>query len=315
MGVNLRDLFPQHPVDPAWYAGRRIAVDGHNVAFRYLTSLRGRDGHVLRNAEGTATGHLIGFTNLVRFLRERGAEPVVVWDGTVHPRKRATVEERIQRRLEAALQAEEALAAGDREAHHKFLRATTMLDRSMIEDASGLLRALGVAVVQADHDAERYAAGLCLAGHADAVATEDYDALVAGAPCVLRKAGGEASFVHHLTDTPLSPRQLRQVAILCGTDWNPGVNGFGAKTALKALKRYPDLGLLVQEAESGTPGRWHDLVRASGLTLQEFRELEAFIGEVPRPAMPAPPRPDPKAATDLADRWGLGRSRVIACFT
>ncbi|MCA1810779.1 MAG: hypothetical protein LC623_02070 [Halobacteriales archaeon] len=84
MGVNLRDLFPQHPVPEGWYAGKRIAVDGHNVAFRYLTSFRGRDGDLLRSRDGRAIGHLVGYVNLVRHLRERGAEPIVVWDGQVH---------------------------------------------------------------------------------------------------------------------------------------------------------------------------------------------------------------------------------------
>src|SRR5688500_18393747 len=108
MGVNLRDLFPAHEVPDGWYEGKRIAVDGHNVAFRYLASYRSPDGDVLRNPEGRPIGHLIGYLNLVRHLRERGAEPIVVWDGDVHPRKRATVEERITRRVEAALNAEEA---------------------------------------------------------------------------------------------------------------------------------------------------------------------------------------------------------------
>ena len=71
MGVNLRDLFPQHPLPPGWLDGKRVAVDGHNVAYRYLTSFRGRDGDLLRAPDGRAIGHLIGYANLVRHLRER----------------------------------------------------------------------------------------------------------------------------------------------------------------------------------------------------------------------------------------------------
>lgn len=317
MGVNLRDLFPQHPVPEGWYAGKRIAVDGHNVAFRYLTSFRGRDGGPLRAPDGRAIGHLLGYTNLVRHLRERGAEPIVVWDGQVHPRKRATVEGRIQRRLEAALDAQAALAAGDHEAHQRLLRATTYLDARMIEDCSRLLRTLGVAVVRADHDGERYASALCHAGHADAVATEDYDALVAGAPAVLRKAGSPQPFLHRLADLGahgLSPAQLRHVAILCGTDWNDGVKGFGAKTALKALREQPDLRELIAQAHAGGSGRYHRLVREAGLTLEAFDELDAFIAQMPRPQAPRAPPPDPGLAAAAAQEMGLPRERVLACF-
>jgi len=319
MGVNLRDIFPQHPVPQGWYHGKRIAVDGHNVAFRYLTSLRGRDGDVLRDAAtGRATGHLIGFTNLVRHLRLRGAEPVVVWDGQVHPRKWATVEERIARRLEAQLNAQEAFAAGDVLSAHKYLRATTQLDRTMIEDCSRLLEALGVAVVRADHDGERYAAALCHAGHAQAVATEDYDALVAGAPYVLRRAGSTQSFLHQLSDLVhhnLTAEQLRHIAILCGTDWHPGVKGFGAKTALKALAQYPDLRKLIQEACAGQGDtRHHQLLRTAGMTLAEFEEIDRFIADLPTPPPPQAPKPDPGRAVELADHMSLGRARVIGCF-
>lgn len=319
LGVNLRDLFPQHPVPEGWYHGKRIAVDGHNVAFRYLTSYRGRDGDVLRNREGRVIAHLIGYLNLVRHFRERGAEPIVVWDGPVHPRKLATVEERSARRMEAALNAEEALAAGDQAAHQKYLRATTTIDGRMIEDCSRLLEALGVAVVRADHDAERHAAALCHAGFAHAVATEDYDALVAGAPTVLRKAGSQEPFLHHLGDLGLhglSLEQLRAVAILCGTDWHPGVKGFGAKTAARMLQAQPDLRVVLREAEAGVATtRHHRLLQEAGFTVAAYEELDGFIAALPRPqAPPRAPKPDPGMAAAVAQEMGLEVPRVLACF-
>jgi flap endonuclease-1 len=260
---------------------------------------------------------MLGYLNLVRHLRERGAEPIVVWDGRVHPRKWATVEGRIQRRLEAALDAEAALAAGYGEAHKKFLRMTTYLDAKMIEDCSRLLEALGVAVARADHDGERYATALCHGGHADAVATEDFDALVAGAPAVLRKAGSQQPFLHRLSDLEghgLSRVQLRHIAILCGTDWNDGVKGFGAKTALKALKGQPDMRQLIVEANAGGAGRYHKMLREAGMTLAVFDELDAFIAWMPTPAAPRAPQPDPGMAVAVAEEMGVARDRVLACF-
>ena len=318
MGVNLRDLFARHPVPDGWYAHKRIAVDGHNVAFRYLTSIRGKDGGPLRNADGRVTSHLYGFLGLVKTLRMAGAEPVIVWDGDIHPLKRATVQGRIDRRLEAALNAEEALAAGDHDAHRRYMRATTYLDAAMIEDCSRILAPLGVATVRAPHDGERYAAALCLAGHADAVATEDYDALVAGAPLVLRKAGSVDPFLHQLSDLAghgLTATQLRHVAILCGTDWHPGINGFGAKTALKALKDHPDLRELVAQAHAGHgDSRYHTMVRDGSMSLEEFDRLDAYVADIPVAPAPVRGRPDPQEAASEAKRLGIGEARVMGCF-
>ncbi|MHB1260812.1 MAG: hypothetical protein ACYC2H_03765 [Thermoplasmatota archaeon] len=383
MGVNLRDLFPQHPVPAGWFEGKRIAVDGHNVAFRYLASFRGRDGDILRAPDGRAIGHLIGYVNLVRHLRERGAEPIVVWDGAVHPRKRDTVDERnVDRRrasdnrltveaeleranrlgakeygrvLRAELEADvallEALLPTDasvrdelddkrRElARAAFLpddqygavrivrledeavlvrRKVTQLDERMIADATRLLESLGVAVVRAPHDGERYAAALCLAGHADVVATEDFDALVAGAPVVLRKAGSLECFLHHLTDLEghaLTREQLRHIAILSGTDFHPGVKGFGAKTAAKMLRQTPDLRGLIAEAERGEgTTRYHKLLQEARLTLTEFDAVDAFLADLPTAAAPERRRPDPASAVGLAAEMGVQRERVLACF-
>lgn len=318
MGVNLRDLFEPRPVPDGWLDGKRVAVDGNNVAFRYVAAYRGPDGDVLRSPDGRAIGHLVGYVNLVRHLRERGAEPIVVWDGATHPRKRATVEQRITARVEAALDAEEALAAGDQAAYLKHLRASTYIDAGMVRDATRLLESLGVAVVRAPHDGERYAAALCHAGHADAVATEDYDALVAGAPVVLRKAGSLDAFLHRLSDLDghgLTRAQLRHVAILCGTDFHPGVKGFGAKTAVKMLREHPDLrALLVDAAEGRGETRYHRLLREAGLGLAEFDELDAFLGDLPVAEPPRAHRPDPARAAGLAGEMGMARQRVMACF-
>ncbi len=368
---------------PDWYAGKRIAVDGNNLAFRYLSAMRGPDGGPLRNKDGRAIGHLLGYVNLVRHLRERGAEPIVVWDGEVHEKKRATVDERNRQRrnadfeattlsgelqkagvlgpaafgalhradLHAQLSLLEGLAASDLDAADDLTRVkeavaraarltdaqlgaartvqledevlqakrrVTRLEPGMVRDCTQVLQALGVAVHEAPHDGERYAAALCRHGQADAVATEDFDALVAGAPAVLRKAGSQQAFLHRLADLDahgLGAQQLRWVAILCGTDWHPGVKGFGAKTAVKALKEFPDLRELVRQANAGSgSGRWHGLVAAAGLTLADFDEMDAFIADLPEPALarPAPPRPD--VAMELAGRLGLDSRRVLACY-
>src|SRR5205085_6092724 len=164
-------------------------------------------------------------------------------------------------------------------------RRVTRLEPTMIEDCSRMLEALGVTVLRAPHDGERYAAALCRDGHADAVATEDFDALVAGAPAVLRKAGSSDCFLHKLSDLEsqaITPEQLRHIAILCGTDFHPGVKGFGAKTAAKMLRSHPDLRVLIAEAEKGQgDSRYHVLLRAAGLTLAEFDEVDAFLADLP----------------------------------
>lgn len=317
LGVNLRDLFPPRPVPEGWYAGKRVAVDGHNTTFRYLTSIRGRDGDVLRNGDGRVTGHLYGLMGLVRHMRQHGAEPLFVWDGDVHPRKAATVQERIRRREEAKRLAAEARERGDMATYARLARGTVHLDGQMIEDASRLLEAVGVAVLRADHDGERYAAALVHAGHADTVASEDFDALVAGAPQLLRKAGGQAPFLLELAALEahgLDRRALRHVAILCGTDWHPGVKGFGAKTAARFVRDH-DIEKVWSEARGGSERtRYHKLLAKGGMDWETFQDLDAFVADLPTPEAPRTTRPCPEMASALSEEMGIGSERALACF-
>ncbi len=319
MGVNLRDLFPQHPVPSDWYQGKTIAIDGHNTAFRYLTSIRARDGDVLRSKEtDRVISHILGFTGLVRGLRSQGAEPIVIWDGDIHPRKQATVDARIAKRQEAMVAAEAALAAGDHATYARLARQTTYLDAEMISDCSRVLETAGVAVVRAPHDGERYAAAMCHAGIADAVATEDFDALVAGAPTVLRKAGSPAPWLHQITDLDahgITVDQLRQLAIVCGTDWHPGVKGMGPKTTLKAFATHPDLAVAFEEAAAGDAStRLHKAIAKSDLTADEFRALDDYIAHLPEPDPVIKAKPCPEMATAVAEEVGVDPARVVGCF-
>jgi flap endonuclease-1 len=83
-------------------------------------------------------------------------------------------------------------------------------------------------------------------GAVDYVGSEDYDSLLFGAPFTLRKLTSKGDpelmdFDATLDKHDITWEQLVDVAILCGTDFNPGISGVGPKTALKEIAEYGDL--------------------------------------------------------------------------
>jgi flap endonuclease-1 len=52
-----------------------------------------------------------------------------------------------------------------------------------------------------------------------------------------------------LSSLELTRSQLVDLAILVGTDFNPGIKGIGAKTALKLLKKHNDLENILKEKD------------------------------------------------------------------
>jgi flap endonuclease-1 len=84
------------------------------------------------------------------------------------------------------------------------------------------------------------------AGDVDYVGTEDYDALLFGAPLTLRQLTSKGDpelmdFEATLERHDLTWEQLVDAAILMGTDFNEGVSGIGPKTAVTAVREHGDI--------------------------------------------------------------------------
>lgn len=101
-------------------------------------------------------------------------------------------------------------------------------------------------IVEAPAEGEAQAAHIVRRGDADYVGSEDYDALLFGAPRTLRQLTSkgdpelmdlEATLAHH----DLTLEQLIDAAILIGTDFNEGVRGIGPKTAISEITEHGDL--------------------------------------------------------------------------
>jgi len=129
-----------------------------------------------------------------------------------------------------------------------------------------LLEAMGIQCVQAPSEAEAQAAYMAKKHLAWASASQDYDSLVFGTPRLIqnltlaRKRKTPSGFVyispelieleHVLNSLQLNLDQLICLAILCGTDYNPGgVKGIGPKKALELVRRLKEPYLIFQSVE------------------------------------------------------------------
>ena len=107
-------------------------------------------------------------------------------------------------------------------------------------------------------DAEKCGAYLCRTGKADALVTDDGDALVFGAFVVIRnlfrggKSGMELVKVNDLlAKMDLTPAQFVDLAIICGCDYTEcrGLPGIGPAKAIKLLKTHGSLSAYFRSLE------------------------------------------------------------------
>ena len=181
-----------------------------------------------------------------------GIKLIYVFDGKAPALKGRTQENRQEAKDIAAEKYEQAKDEEDTEAMGKYARQIVHLDKEKIEESKALLKAMGIAVIQAPGEGEAQASFICKNGDAYATASQDYDCLVFNSPKLIqnltlaKKRKTATGFIEIkpqmielsgvLAELGINHEQLTCIAILSGTDYNPGgVKGIGPKKALKLV--------------------------------------------------------------------------------
>ena len=254
--------------------GTVVAVDAHNWLYRYLTTtVRWTDGNTYTTADGTEVANLLGIIRGLPKFFEHDLVPVFVFDGAVTDLKAEEVAERRAAKRTAEEALAEAREAGDAIEAAKYEARTQRLTDVIQRTTRDLLELLDVPMVEAPAEGEAQAAHMAEAGDVDYVGTEDYDALLFGAPLTLRQltSSGDPELMDleaTLESLSLTRTQLVEVAILIGTDFNPGLSGYGPKTALKAIREHGTLEAVLREEDETMPlaGRVRELFLAPDVT-------------------------------------------------
>ena len=232
-------------------------MDGNGELYQFLALIRQRDGTPLHDATGRITSHLSGlFYRSTRLIADYGLRLTYVFDGAPPALKAATIAQRRAVRQRYVAEMEEARAQGDLARAYSKSTMTSRLTREMVEEAKTLLGLMGLPVVQAPSEGEAQAAHMARAGAVWAAASKDYDALLFGAPRLLRfltlsgkeflpSRGAFRPITPEVIDLPrmlaaleITREQLVDLGLLVGTDFNRGVKGIGPKKALALLKRH-----------------------------------------------------------------------------
>jgi len=246
-------------------SGKKISVDGYNFLYQFITSIRTKEGFLLTTEEGKVVSHLKGMLSRLSTMKENGIDPIIIFDGEPHPLKKGTLELRRKRKEMAQKEWEEALEKGDLSKAKSKAQQTSRLTHEMVSDARRLLDLMGIQYIDAPGEGEAQAAFMCEKGMVYAAGSQDYDSLLFGSIRLLRNMGttgkrklpggeGWRSVEPELIDLEISldtlkitRKQLVDVAILVGTDFNEGVNGIGPKKALKLIRKYKDLETTVKQ--------------------------------------------------------------------
>ncbi|HUV02530.1 MAG TPA: flap endonuclease-1 [Desulfobacteria bacterium] len=270
MGVNIAELVEPKEARLESLSGKIVAIDAYNTLYQFLSIIRQPDGTPLQDSSGSVTSHLSGLIYRTTNLIEKGIRPVFVFDGKPSELKAEVIRARSERRAEASRKWEEAKVLAPEEAL-KYAKASSRISDTIVADAKTLLTYLGIPCVQAKTEGEAQAAYMIQRGDAELVSSQDYDCLLFGAPVMIRnltsprrKAQPELIAFHALAEKHgITREELVDIAILIGTDFNPGIKGIGVKKALKLIKEHHSIErLLADSAIEARAIENYELVRA-----------------------------------------------------
>ena len=255
MGVKFKDIVSPEEISLKDLEGRTVAIDAYNTIYQFLSGIRQRDGSPLMDQNGNVTSHLSGILYRTASIVDKGIKPIYVFDGDSSEHKAKTLEQRKAIKEEAIEKWEEAKAAGNIEEARKFAIRTSRMSPYILESSKKLLDYMGIPYVQAKGEGEAQGAYMVEQGDAWAVASQDYDCLLFGAPRIIRNltlSGGLSNLEYLelqkvLEDIDLTREQLIDVALMVGTDFNEGIHGIGAKTGLKLIRNNTLEDILVQK--------------------------------------------------------------------
>jgi flap endonuclease-1 len=258
MGVNISKIIPKREIEISDLKGKTIAIDAYVTLYQFLTTIRQPNGTPLQDSNGNITSHLSGlFYRNINLLQE-GIKPIYVFDGKPPALKLSEIKKRQEAKKVAEQQFQEAKAKDDIASMKKYSSRTVKITDTIIQESKDLLDALGIPVIQAPSEGESEAATLARQGKVYAAASQDYDALLYETPYLIRNLTSARrkkmpsglyidikpemiTFQSVLDELKVNKDQLICLAILVGTDYNPGgIKGLGQKRALELVQKYKD---------------------------------------------------------------------------
>lgn len=319
MGVNLSGLTEPRNVELADLSGKTVAIDAYNTIYQFLSIIRQPDGYPLTDDKGRVTSHLSGLLYRTANLIEAGIEPVFVFDGKPHRLKSETLSGRRERREKAVEEWQKAVEEGDMKKAFSKAQQTSRMTDEIRDSSRDLLKLMGMPCVSAPSDGEAQGAYMCSKGDVWGAASQDFDSLLFGTPRLLRnvtitgrrKVPGKDLYRdvrtevietgEFLEELGIDRKQLVDMCILMGTDFNAGISGIGPKKGLKLIRQYGDLESVLRHLEMEIPE--YEEVREIFLNGSYTDEYTVKPGEM-----------DKDAVLEFMTDYGFSQQRVSSAL-
>lgn len=254
--------------------GFRVAIDGHNYAYKYMKVACKEycySNDIIASIPDRNEIVKIFIMNFIKFIINNflmyGILPVMILDGSRHPKKVKTHDkrknewEKTRNQLDNILGniqnvSREMISSSIIEEVRKCYVKLISVNQSDLDMIQNILYAIGLPCFRAKHDAEKLCSALCIEGHVIAVLSEDSDNLAHGCPRLITEFGD--NFVNQttgipdryvtviettnvLTDLNLDLYEFIDMCIMLGCDNNERIRMCGEKKCFDNITKYRNI--------------------------------------------------------------------------
>ncbi|MFX0073588.1 MAG: hypothetical protein ACFFAO_21125 [Candidatus Hermodarchaeota archaeon] len=263
MGVKLGELIVRRKINYSQLNGKIIAIDAPNIIFGFFNySLKPKNSSTskfLMDRTQRVISHLYGMLYRINFLYSLNLFPIFCFDGREPELKRKITKNYLNDFNFAKKMYRKAIREGNLQSARNISLSKEFLWSNMISESKLLLNALGIPFLESPASSEAQCAYLVKKKIANFANSQDFDILLHGCPHILqnlkkslrKKVKGKwiykriepyyISLEENLKILRLDQFQLIDLAILIGTDYNKGIHGIGALTALELIKKYRNI--------------------------------------------------------------------------
>ena len=139
MGVKLKDFTNPKKIKIENLSGNTIAIDGYNIIYQFLTTIRGPTGEPLRNNKGRVTSHLTGlFYRNINLLNNK-IKPIYVLDGKPPELKSILIQKRREIREKNQEKYLKAIEEDNQELAKKYSHSMIRINDEIISDINMII--------------------------------------------------------------------------------------------------------------------------------------------------------------------------------
>lgn len=286
---DLRSLGSIIEIEEEDIAGGVVLVDAYNWLYKYmLPVVEYTDDREYTTEDGTELPVLIGATQGMKRFFEHNITPIFIMDGGAHSEKQEELDKRRKAKENAQKESQKAKEEGEDFYASKLNARSKNITEEMIAATEELFKEFDVEYITAPQAGEAQAAYMAQQEPGvHYVVSDDYDSLLFKAPVTLRNFTSSdrpleaLDFEDTLEENGITYTQLVDVAILCGTDYNEGVHGYGPKTSVKEIQKHEDIYTLCEEENVEIKNL--DVIRSIFLSPEVTDEYKINTSHTPEP--------------------------------